>query len=443
MPITISVRKPPSEHKVSVDLLEMIKHFEGYVPYAYDDKEPRYPKTRITPENAHLVKGRLTIGYGRAVGVQPGDKCTHQEAEFWLMEDVEKHAQIVRDKVKVPLTPSEFNALTDIVYNLGYIPKSMLACLNGGVTDKGVKMEPGSYGSALKEFPRNCRWGGIPVEAIYRRRLADACMFSDLPWENACSKNIVKLVHSNGVIDAVASTSLEDTLLKARQDVRIQKPNTADVMKAPWPSVVDEMPAIPPLNPEVIIADTLPLPPSIEDELLLEKEVAAAESAPQTEQNIGSSKPVSPESASLGQTAPQPPRETAPASTIPPVVIPTEKPKAPVEADAQPPKKKDTMDTIAKDAGLDRSAVVKAVTAWMVWLGNSLRSFGAAGMKIFGLSGSSLSVIADQLQQPFVQIMVATAFFVCVTGAIWFVGLIAEKGALRVKIKAERAEAAT
>lgn len=240
MAIAILRRRPPSELLPSKAVEELIEHFEGCVLYAYDDKENKYPKTRITPENAHRVKGRLTIGFGRAVGVKPGDTCTMAEAREWLREDIAKHAQIVRDTITVPLTQSEFDALTDIAFNFGYIPPSMRACLNGGTTDKGKVMTPGSYGSAAMEFPRNCRWGGIPNQELYRRRMADACLFHDLPWQNACSKNIVKLVvDANQNPDPVESTSLEDTLMRARLDTS-RVPDTSATLTKPWSELVPQ-----------------------------------------------------------------------------------------------------------------------------------------------------------------------------------------------------------
>jgi lysozyme len=167
-----------------------------------------------------------------------GKRITLAEADALLDEDVASHAQIVRDQVTVPLTQGEFDALTSLAFNLGYVPKSLKACLNGGVTDAGKVMTPGSYGSALLQFPRNCRAGGKPLKGLYRRRLAEACIFSDLPWENACSISVIKLqVTEGGQIDPNESTSLEDTLMRARLDTS-RPPDTSHILKKPWSELV-------------------------------------------------------------------------------------------------------------------------------------------------------------------------------------------------------------
>lgn len=222
MAIEILRRRPPSELYPSKAAVDLIRHFEGLSLTGYLD-----------PISIP------TIGYGRTGPVAVvGKTITLAEADALLDEDVAKHAQIVRDQITVPLTQGEFDALTSLAFNLGYIPKSLKACLNGGVTDAGKVMTPGSYGSALLQFPRNCRAGGKPLKGLYRRRLAEACLFSDLPWENACSISVIKLsVTEGGQIDPNESTSLEDTLMRARIDTS-KPPDTSHIFKKPWSELI-------------------------------------------------------------------------------------------------------------------------------------------------------------------------------------------------------------
>ena len=261
MAIEILRRRPPSELYPSKAAVDLIRHFEGLSLTGYLDPI-----------------GIPTIGYGRTGPVAVvGARITLAEADALLDEDVAKHAQIVRDQVTVPLTQGEFDALSSLAFNLGYIPKSLKACLNGGVTDAGKVMTPGSYGSALLQFPRNCRAGGKPLKGLYRRRLAEACLFSDLPWQNACSISVIKLaVTEGGQIDPNESTSLEDTLMRARLDTS-RPPDTSHILKKPWSELVKkaEPEAVPaageaelpekdapqPSLPPVASA-TVPVPPS-------------------------------------------------------------------------------------------------------------------------------------------------------------------------------------
>lgn len=245
MAIELQRRRPSSEHIVTDLSLNLIKGFEGLHLAAYPDPASELAKTG---------KGSgepWTIGWGRTKNVKRGDRCTLDQANTWLREDVEEAAQIVRDSITVPLTAGEFAALTSMAYNFGYLPKSLKACLNGGTTDKGVAMEPGSYGDALLQFPRNCRAKGIPMKGLYRRRLAEATVFSDLPWENACSPTVIRfaLDESGKEIDTDATTTLEDTLMRARQDTS----RAADIMKKPWSELV--LTKVEPAKPEPVAAE--------------------------------------------------------------------------------------------------------------------------------------------------------------------------------------------
>ena len=230
MAIELQRRRPPSEHIVTDTALGLIKGFEGLHLSAYPD--PASPLART----GKGLGDPWTIGWGRTKGVKRGDRCTLEQANAWLREDVEQAAQIVRDSVTVPLTAGEFAAYTSLAYNLGYLPPSLRACLNGGTTDKGRVMAPGNYSEAVLQLPRNCRAQTRPMKGLYRRRLAEACVAHDLPFENACSLTVVQFeLTAAGEIDTDATTSLEDTLMRARQDLPPLAPNTSATIKAPWP----------------------------------------------------------------------------------------------------------------------------------------------------------------------------------------------------------------
>jgi lysozyme len=229
MAIEIQRRRPPSDHIVTDTALGLIKGFEGLHLAAYPDPASELART------GKGLGDPWTIGWGRTKNVKRGDRCTLDQGNAWLREDVEEAAQIVRDSVTVPLTAGEFAAYTSMAYNLGYLPPSLRACLNGGTTDKGKVMAPGSYSDAILQLPRNCRAQTRPMKGLYRRRLAEACVAHDLPFENACSPTVVQFaLDENGDIDRDATTSLEDTLMRARQDTS----RTADIMKKPWSELV-------------------------------------------------------------------------------------------------------------------------------------------------------------------------------------------------------------
>jgi lysozyme len=211
MAIEILRRRPPSEHIVTDTAINLIRGFEGLHLSAYPDPASPLAKT------GKGAGDPWTIGWGRTRDVNRGDRCTLDQANAWLREDAERAASIVRTAVQVPLTAGEFAAYTSLAYNLGYLPPSLRACLNGGTTDKGKVMTPGNYSEAVLQLPRNCRAQTRPMKGLYRRRLAEACVAMDLPWEDACSPTVIQFeLDANGEIDTDATTSLEDTLMRAR-----------------------------------------------------------------------------------------------------------------------------------------------------------------------------------------------------------------------------------
>lgn len=82
--------------------------------------------------------GVPTIGYGHTKGVRMGDRCTLQQAEAWLDEDLDTAELCVARKVKVPLTDNQFAALVVFVFNVGvnaFATSTLLRVLNQGRYD--------------------------------------------------------------------------------------------------------------------------------------------------------------------------------------------------------------------------------------------------------------------------------------------------------------------
>jgi lysozyme len=265
MAIEILRRRPPGDHIVTDQSIALIQGFEGLHLNAYPDPASALAKT------GKGLGDPWTIGWGHTKDVKRGDRCTLDEANAWLREDVEGAAAIVRDSITVPLTAGEFAALTSMAYNFGYLPRSLKACLNGGVTDKGNVMAPGSYADGLLQFPRNCRAQAKPMKGLYRRRLAEACVFSGFPFEGACSPSVIQFqLDERGEIDTNGTTTLEDTLMRARQDMPAARPDVSDILKAPWPKAIDQ--SVTDLSPPEDVAVQLPMPS--EEELLLDQPAA-------------------------------------------------------------------------------------------------------------------------------------------------------------------------
>ena len=134
MAIEILRRRPVAELQPGKAALRLITSFEGLSLKAYRDSV-----------------GILTAGYGHTgPDVTEGMQITLKQADDWLAEDIAEAWDIVRTSVQVPLTQGEADALTSIAFNIGRVPRSMLAALNGGMSDKGEAYSPGSYGQLWK-----------------------------------------------------------------------------------------------------------------------------------------------------------------------------------------------------------------------------------------------------------------------------------------------------
>jgi len=134
--------------------LHLTERFEGCALRAYRD-----------------IAGVPTIGYGHTAGVQPGMVCTQEQAEAWLLDDVDMAARAVNQLVTASLTQNEFDALVDFVFNVGignFRDSTLLKMLNAG-----------DYSQAAGQFARWDKAGGVEVAGLLARRQAEETEFLD------------------------------------------------------------------------------------------------------------------------------------------------------------------------------------------------------------------------------------------------------------------------
>ena len=133
--------------------LHLTEQFEGCKLTAYPD-----PGTGGAP---------WTIGYGHTgAEVHQGMTITQEQAEEFLMQDVQKAVQTVNLKVHTDLTQNEFDALVDFVFNCGagnFAGSTLLRKINAG------DME----GAAL-EFEKWTHADGKVMAGLIKRRHAEA-----------------------------------------------------------------------------------------------------------------------------------------------------------------------------------------------------------------------------------------------------------------------------
>lgn len=133
--------------------LELIKTFEGLELNAYKDSVD-------VP----------TIGYGHTKGVKMGQVITTDQAEQFLMKDVEKGEDAVNKLIKVPLNQNQFDALVSFTFNLGrgnFRKSTLRKVLNAG-----------RYVEVPSQLTRWIYAGGEPLKGLLRRRQAEANLFT-------------------------------------------------------------------------------------------------------------------------------------------------------------------------------------------------------------------------------------------------------------------------
>ena len=137
----------------SSDGLHLTESFEGFSLVAYAD-----------------IKGIPTIGYGHTSGVNLGDTCTQEQADAWLQEDIAWAASVVNKEVTVQLTQPEFDALTDLCFNIGsghFSTSTVLRDLNEG-----------NFEQAAQAIEMWDIAGGVVCAGLLRRRIAEESEFN-------------------------------------------------------------------------------------------------------------------------------------------------------------------------------------------------------------------------------------------------------------------------
>lgn len=150
--------------KTSIIGLQLIRDSEGLRLTAYPD-----PATGGEP---------WTVGYGHTGGVQPGQTITLQEAENWLLDDVEACEEVIRHWVAEPLTQGMWDACVDFIFNIGpgqQGERDGFVWLRSGNHSSLLRyINAGNYTLAADEFPK---WANPPLPGLVTRRSKERELF--------------------------------------------------------------------------------------------------------------------------------------------------------------------------------------------------------------------------------------------------------------------------
>ena len=141
--------------------LDMIKHFEGWEPRAYND-----------------AAGYCTIGYGHLIALKRcedvdlgefGSEMTLADGAKLLEVDTLSARLAVQRLVTADLNDEQFGALAVFAYNVGKEPfkgSTLLALVNEAEFEK-----------ASRQFGRWVNAGGVTLEGLVIRRACEATLF--------------------------------------------------------------------------------------------------------------------------------------------------------------------------------------------------------------------------------------------------------------------------
>jgi lysozyme len=135
--------------------IDLVKHFEGCRLSAYQDQ-----------------KGIWTIGYGHTRGVSQGMTCTQADSDHWLAEDMAMAAAVITERVKAPLTQSQFDALTSLTFNIGAFRFTTSTLLK--------KLNAGDVAGAAAEFGKWIQAGTRVSAGLITRRAAERALFEEV-----------------------------------------------------------------------------------------------------------------------------------------------------------------------------------------------------------------------------------------------------------------------
>jgi lysozyme len=154
--------------------LELIKSFESFVPYVYDDLLAPV-KGKYREWDGGAVKGTLTIGYGHTnaakhpLKIAKGLRITEAKALAILDVDLDECEAAVNSLVKVSLTQGQFDALTSFAFNCG----------TGNLKKLIVPLNKGDYEACRRKFDEFVRSKGQVLKGLVRRRDAEQALWDD------------------------------------------------------------------------------------------------------------------------------------------------------------------------------------------------------------------------------------------------------------------------
>ena len=134
---------------------------------------------RGTAYRATPAEKYLTIGYGHyGSDVKEGQKITEGQALILLYRDMAAAVKAVDAVAHPSLTQAQFDAMCDLVYNVG--PGAI-----GATTGTGKALRAGDVATLRQKLPQFINQNGKPVLGLRRRVAGRLALFDGKPWQEA------------------------------------------------------------------------------------------------------------------------------------------------------------------------------------------------------------------------------------------------------------------
>lgn len=119
--------------------------------------------------------GVWTIGWGETDGVRPGDTCSKEQADRWLLEDVTDRTKAVRLMCSVEPSENELGALVSLAYNIGLEGLRRSTAMR---QHNAGNRQAAARAFALWNKARNPRTGQLEVlDGLTARRAREAALY--------------------------------------------------------------------------------------------------------------------------------------------------------------------------------------------------------------------------------------------------------------------------
>lgn len=143
---------------------------------------------RGTAYRATPAEKYLTIGYGHyGSDVKEGQKITEGQALILLNRDMAKAVKLVDTDANPALTQAEFDAVCDLVFNVG--PGAIRVIENGVVTNKptgtGQALRAGDVKTLRAKLALFINQNGKPLPGLRRRVAGRLALFDGKSWQEA------------------------------------------------------------------------------------------------------------------------------------------------------------------------------------------------------------------------------------------------------------------